>query len=258
MNILAIGDIVGASGRDYLLANLWAYRTAEKIDLVVANGENVCMGHGNGIDPESAQALLAAGVDVITGGNHSFRRFDYYTALDDTAVLLRPANFPAEAPGCGDCIVNAGGARVLVMNVMGTMFTQSLACPFETVEKILARRAGMYDVAVLDIHAEGTSEKAAIARYFDGKIAVMFGTHTHVQTADARILPKGSGFLTDLGMTGPTESILGVSVDVIIKQMKSKLPGKYTLAEGNVEAQGAFYRLNAQNTQIEMVENIKF
>lgn len=258
MNILVIGDIVGTNGRDYLLQNLWRYRQQNSIDLVIANGENVCTGSGNGIDPDSASALLSAGVDVLTGGNHSFRRFDFYNTLDDTACILRPANYPADAPGCGDCIVEAGGMRFLVMNVMGTMYTQSLACPFETIDRILARRVGTYDVAVLDIHAEATAEKAAIAHYFDGRIHVIFGTHTHVQTNDAQILPKGSGFITDVGMTGPIHSVLGITVDVAIRQMKSKLPTKFVLADGKVEAQGAVYRLNAQNTRIEMVENVKF
>lgn len=258
MNILAIGDIVGTNGRDYLVQNLWAYRRAHNIGLVIANGENVCTGSGNGIDPDSADMLLSAGVDVLTGGNHSFRRFDFYNMLDDTACILRPANYPAEAPGCGDCVIEAEGIRFLIMNVMGTMYTQSLACPFETVERILARRSGEYDVAILDIHAEATAEKAALAYYFDGRIHAIFGTHTHVQTNDAQILPKGTGFLTDLGMTGPIRSVLGITTDVAIKQMKSKLPTKFVLAGGKVEAQGAIYRLNAQNRRIEMVENVKF
>ena len=258
MNILAIGDIVGKNGRDYLVQNLWKYRQANQIGLVVANGENVCTGSGNGIDPESASALLSAGVDVLTGGNHTFRRFDFYNMLDDCSHVLRPANYPADAPGCGDCVIEVEGVRVLVMNVMGTMYTQSLTCPFETVDRILARRAGEYEIAVLDIHAEATAEKAALAYYFDGRIHAIFGTHTHVQTNDAQILPKGTGFLTDLGMTGPVHSVLGITTDVAIRQMKSKLPTKFVLADGKVEAQGAIYRLNAQNTRIEMVENVKF
>lgn len=258
MNILVIGDIVGTNGRDYLLQNLWRYRQSHNIELVVANGENVCTGSGNGIDPDSASALLAAGVDVLTGGNHSFRRFDFYTTLDDNACVLRPANYPSDAPGFGDCVITAGGVRFLVMNVMGTMYTQSLACPFETIDRILTRRAGEYDVAILDIHAEATAEKAALAHYFDGRIHAIFGTHTHVQTADAQILPKGTGFITDVGMTGPVHSVLGITVDVAIRQMKSKLPTKFVLADGKVEAQGAIYRLNAQNTRIEMVESVKF
>lgn len=261
MKILAIGDIVGESGRDYLCARLWAYRRAHDIDLVVANGENVRMGEGNGIDPASAEVLLAAGVDVLTGGNHTFRRSDYYAALDDSRVLLRPANYPSAAPGYGDTIVEAAGARVLVMNVMGTMFLESLACPFETVDKILARRAGEYDVAVLDVHAEATSEKAALARYFDGRVQVVFGTHTHVQTNDACVLPQGTGFLTDLGMTGPTESILGVDAAVIIEMMRSKLHKKFTLSAGKVEAQGAVFTVAVQNgvmARTIIVENVKF
>ncbi len=261
MKILALGDIVGASGRDYLLANLWAYRTANDVDLVIANGENVCMGHGNGIDPESAAVLLAGGVDVITGGNHTFRRNDYHTMLDDNPCLLRPANYPSAVPGYGDTVVESAGVRVLVINVMGTMFTEALACPFETVDKILARRAGTYDVAVMDIHAEATSEKAALARYFDGRIAVLYGTHTHVQTNDARILPNGSGFLTDLGMTGPTDSVLGVTTENIITMMRTKLHTKFTLAAGAVEAQGALFTLSVQNgtkTGVTTVQNVKF
>ncbi|MGM9637406.1 MAG: YmdB family metallophosphoesterase [Eubacteriales bacterium] len=250
--ILCLGDVVGPEAVDCLSKNLWNIRREFGADLVVANGENADI--GNGITAASAQTLLSAGVDVITSGNHIWQKKDMRTFLDESDLILRPANYPDCNPGKGYTLVDAGGARVLVMNVQGTVFMEALSDPFGCVEKILDANRGRYDYAVLDIHAEATSEKIAIARYFDGRIHVVVGTHTHVQTADEQILPGGTGYITDLGMCGSQNGILGVATDSILARLRYKMPVKFDLAKGNVKIRGCLFGINAQNNRVEFVE----
>lgn len=254
--VLCLGDVVGPEGVAYLRGHLWEVRKEYGIDLAVVNGENA--DPGNGISAASADLLLAAGADVITSGNHIWQKKDMRDYLDNSEFILRPANYPDLNPGKGYALIDAGGARVLVMNVQGTAFMEPLADPFETVEKILARTAGKYDYAVLDVHAEATSEKLALGRYFDGRIQVIVGTHTHVATADERILPGGSGYVTDLGMCGSENGILGVATDCILERMRFKMPVKFLLAEGNVRAHGCVFGINAQNMCVNFVKRVEF
>ena len=188
MKILALGDVVGRKAVSYLSDNLWNIRKKYNADLVVVNGENASDVYG--IDTEDAKAILLAGADIITLGNHAFGRKNIFTLLSDSDSIIRPANYPPFTPGSGYTIANICGWRVLCINVSGTAFMNALACPFATVDKILEREKGAYDIALMDIHAESTSEKIALGRYFDGRIQVIFGTHTHVQTADEQILPR--------------------------------------------------------------------
>ena len=192
--------------------------------------------------------LLRSGADVITGGNHSLQNPASHALLDSVAEVLRPVNFPDEMSGHGYTVVDTVKGRVLVINVLGTVTLEPLACPFDTVERILKREEGNYDIAVLDVHAEATSEKAALARYFDSRIQVVFGTHTHVQTADARILPKGTGFITDLGMCGPVDSVLGVRSDIIIDRLRTHMPRVFEYADGVCEATGAIFTVENGKT----------
>ena len=245
---------MGNGGVEHLCSRLRRFKRENVIDLAVVNGENSAK--GNGIDPYSAQALLDAGADVLTTGNHVFRINAFYDYLENERFVVRPLNFPSSAPGRGAVIVDLGMSRVLIMNVMGTVGLEPLGCPFEAVESALEENKGVYDVSVLDIHAEATSEKAAIARYFDGRINVVFGTHTHVQTADARILPKGTGFITDLGMCGPTDSILGVKSEIIIDKLRSHMPKKFEFAGGETEATGAIFTLDSG--KVTKVETVRF
>ena len=245
---------MGNGGVEHLCSRLRRFKRENVIDLAVVNGENSAK--GNGIDPYSAQALLDAGADVLTTGNHVFRINAFYDYLENERFVVRPLNFPSSAPGRGAVIVDLGMSRVLIMNVMGTVGLEPLGCPFEAVERALEENKGVYDVSVLDIHAEATSEKAAIARYFDGRINVVFGTHTHVQTADARILPKGTGFITDLGMCGPTDSILGVKSEIIIDKLRSHMPKKFEFAGGETEATGAIFTLDSG--KVTKVETVRF
>ena len=245
---------MGNGGVEHLCSRLRRFKRENGIDLTVVNGENSAK--GNGIDPYSAEALLDAGADVLTTGNHVFRINAFYDYLENERFVVRPLNFPSSAPGRGATIVDLGMSRVLIMNVMGTVGLEPLGCPFEAVERALEENKGGYDVSVLDIHAEATSEKAAIARYFDGRINVVFGTHTHVQTADARILPKGTGFITDLGMCGPTDSILGVKSEIIIDKLRSHMPKKFEFAGGETEATGAIFTLDSG--KVTKVETVRF
>ena len=245
MRFLVLGDVVGRTAVEYLSKNLWRYRNENKIDLVIANGENASDIHG--ISVTEAEALFDAGVDILTGGNHSFRRRDIHQYMENSERIIRPANYPANAPGQGYTVTNINGYRVLIMNALGTTFMEPLACPFETIEKILSREEGKYDISVLDIHAEATSEKIAIGYYFDGKIDLIFGTHTHVATADEKTLPLGTAYITDIGMTGPKISILGAKVEEIVRKLKDKMPTQITVADGEIEARGIIFDTDAKS-----------
>ena len=241
MKILALGDIVSPGSVEGLKNMLWNYRKSEGIDFVVANGENAS--RGNGLEADAAQQLLDYGVDVITGGNHIWQKNSLRPFLDSCRNIVRPMNFPGCCAGNGYTILDCNGVRILVMNVSGTVFMESLDCPFNAVERCLDAQKGKYDVSILDVHAEATGEKYALARYFDGKIDVVFGTHTHVPTADEQILPNGTAYITDLGMCGPKNSILGVKSEIIIEKMRTKMPLRFDFADGEIEYNGVIVDL---------------
>ena len=257
MKILAIGDVVGEQTLDYLRRTLPHARRTLGADLVIANGENVCDIHG--LSPKCAQALFDAGVDFITSGNHIFDRRDTHQLLEDATRIIRPCNYPPECPGEGaKLITSADGWQILVVNVSGVAFMDALGNPYTAVQHALDSHRGRYDLAVLDIHAEATSEKIALARCFDGKFAAIFGTHTHVQTNDAQILPGGTGYLTDLGMTGPTGGILGVKAEDVIFRARTHLPRRFTVADGPVAACGALFEVVPSSGKCVAVQTVKF
>ena len=256
MKILAIGDVVGVKAVAYLKEKLWEKRRSLEADFVIANGENASDIHG--ICVSDAEDLLSAGVDMITLGNHAFGRRDICGMLSDSESIIRPANYPPMVPGSGASVLNICGWRILCMNVLGTAFMESLACPFATIERILAREQGNYDISILDIHAESTSEKLAIGRYFDGKINVMFGTHTHVTTADEQILPKGSGYITDIGMSGPTNGIIGSDAQGVIERMRTKIPVHFKVADGPIEINGTLFTIDTDKGRVTDIQRIKF
>lgn len=255
MKILALGDIVSPMAVEGLKTKLWDYRKNEKIDFVVANGENASK--GNGLEADAAQALLDYGVDVITGGNHIWQKNSLRQFLESSKNIVRPMNFSGECAGNGYTIADCNGYRVLVMNVSGTVFMESLDCPFRSVEKCLESQTGKYDVSLLDIHAEATGEKYALARYFDGRISGIFGTHTHVQTADEQILPNGTAYITDLGMCGPKNSILGVKSEIIIEKMRTKMPVRFEFADGDIEYNGVIFEFDTWGNQEIKAKTIK-
>ncbi len=248
MKILAIGDIVGKCGQEFIQKRLWSIRERLGADFVIANGENAAA--GNGLDVKTAQLLFVSGVDVITSGNHIFRRNEIYSYLDNNEKVLRPANYPPSCPGSGYCIVNAQGVRILVMNFLGNVYLESLENPLVTAKRILEREDGNYDIAVADIHAEATSEKYAFGYNFDGKINIIFGTHTHVQTNDARVLPCGTGYITDLGMTGPYDSILGVKKEIIIEKFLTKMPSRFDEATGETLFNAALFEIDTSSKKV--------
>ena len=258
LKILVIGDLTSPVGLEHLKNNLWKTREALGIDLTVVNAENASF--VTGIGPADADALFAAGADVITGGNHTMQNKLVYSYLDGDKNILRPINFPAEAAGRGWCIAEAkNGYRALVINAMGTVHIEpQLDSPYSHIDRALRENAGRYDVALLDFHAEATGEKGAIAYNYDGRISVIFGTHTHVPTADIRILPGGSGFITDIGMCGESEGILGMDVECVIEKMKTKLPSKFKAASGKAIANAAYFDVDESNGRVREVRRLDF
>ena len=256
MRILAIGDVVGSAAVEYLNRRLWDLRKRERIDFVVANGENAT--DCRGVLPRDADALLDAGVDLITLGNHTYGMRDIYAYLDNATNVIRPANYPPAAPGCGYSVMRVDGERILCINISGRVFMEPLASPFDTVDRILEREKGSYDFALMDIHAEATSEKLALAHYFDGRVAVMFGTHTHVQTADEQILPHGSGYITDLGMCGPENGILGTDKETVIEKFRTMMPARFCVADGETVAHGAIFEVDESSGRVRGVKRIVF
>lgn len=256
MKILALGDVVGRNAVKHLENTLWSKRRELGADLVVVNGENASDLYG--IDECDAKTIISAGADMITLGNHAFGRKNIFTMLSDDERIIRPANYPPMTPGSGYSIINASGWRVLCINVLGTALMESLACPFATVDRILEREKGEYDIALIDVHAESTSEKIALGRYFDGRIQVIFGTHTHVQTADEQILPNGSGYITDIGMTGPINSIIGSDIRTVTERFRTKIGSRLTVADGEVMACGALFEVDINSKKAVSVKRICF
>jgi metallophosphoesterase (TIGR00282 family) len=232
MNVLFFGDVCGKPGRRGLAEALPRLRDRYRSDLVIANGENAA--GGVGITERTANDLFDAGVDVITTGNHVYRHREVYGFLDSTERIIRPANYPAANPGRGHTILEAGGRRVVVINLSGVVMLKVARSPFIEVDGILDRIAGDFDVAVVDFHAEITSEKVAMGWYLDGRVAAVIGTHTHVPTADGRVLPAGTAHISDVGMTGSRNGVLGARRDQVLEAFITQMPVRFDGAEGDV------------------------
>lgn len=243
MKILACGDVVGTHGTEFIRKNLWSIRKEHGIQMTVLNGENASK--GNGLSKDTAEILFMSGVDVITGGNHIWHRPDTKSFIDDEEYLLRPANYPSDCPGSGACVFTTEGVRVLVINVLGNVYmNDSFDCPFKTVDRLFDRYKGEYDISIIDFHAEATSEKIAFGRYFDGRAGGIFGTHTHVQTNDIRVFSGGTGYVTDVGMTGVYDSVLGVKYECVIEKFLKKMPVKFEEPEGKVIFNGCVFDID--------------
>lgn len=252
MKILILGDVVGKPATENFGARLAAFRKENPVDAVIVNGENACLGSGNGISKEAAELLLTGGADIITGGNHSFRQKNMLDYLDTCQNIIRPANLPSASPGNGYVITDFCGRRVLIMNLLGRIYMDPCDCPFAAGDKILQTQKGNYDIAVLDIHAEATSEKWAIADYFSDRVQIIYGTHTHVPTADEQILPSGCAYITDIGMCGPVHSALGVKTEIIVKRMRTALHERFELSDNPVQYQGVLVTLNGFDKVIDI------
>jgi len=240
MRILFFGDIVGKPGRQALKELLPALRREHAADVVIANGENAS--GGIGLTAETLRELLGMGIDILTTGNHVWKHRDLYGVLDKEPRLLRPANYPAGAPGRGLGVYDLpGGYRLAVLNLCGTTYMDPLDCPFRTAETLLARleaEEGHPVVRLVDFHAEATSEKKALGWFLDGRVSAVIGTHTHVQTADAMLLPGGTGYLTDAGMCGVEASVLGMDHKVIVDRFLTRLPQRFRPATGRGSLNG--------------------
>ncbi len=240
MRVLFIGDVVGSPGRRAVRETLPALRERHAPDLVVVNGENSA--GGMGITERTANDLFAAGADVITTGNHVYRHREAYEFIDRCERLVRPANYPAGNPGRGHIVVEAAGRRVAVINLSGYIRLTVARTPFDAVDAILERLDA--DVVVVDFHAEVSSEKVAMGWHLDGRVAAVFGTHTHVPTADGRVLPGGTAFISDVGMTGARTSVLGVKPEQVLRQMITQMPTRFETAEEDVWLMGALADVN--------------
>ncbi|MDD5108331.1 MAG: TIGR00282 family metallophosphoesterase [Candidatus Omnitrophica bacterium] len=243
MNILFIGDIVGSPGREAIKKLVVPLRQELKIDFVIANAENAS--GGSGITAKVADELFTSGVDVLTSGDHIWKRPEIFELINREKRILRPLNFPSGAPGSGAAVFIAkNGQKVGVINVNGRVFMEALECPFKTTLKACQELSVETKIIIVDIHAEATSEKVALGWYLDGKVSAILGTHTHIQTADDKILPKGTAYLTDAGMTGPYDSVIGRRVEDVLTRFLSSIPVKFEVAQENIQLHGALIEIN--------------
>jgi len=246
ITILALGDVIGKPGRKALAAHLSSIVQEIRADFVLVNGENAS--GGLGLRPKEADELLAAGASVLTTGNHIWRHKEIRSYLDDSDRVIRPANYPWQAPGRGWCVAStSSGAELGVLNLQGLLFMDALDCPFVTSERAVQELQRKTKLILVDFHAEATSEKRAMGHYLDGKVTAVFGTHTHIPTADAEVMPGGTGYLTDLGMCGPTDSVIGVRKQPAIERFITKLPTPFQVASDRIQLQGAIIRADASS-----------
>ena len=252
-HVLAVGDVVGEEGLHHLRRHLRQVKKLKDIAFTVVNGENIA---GNGLTADQAEDLFAAGADVITLGNHTWGKVQIADYLEDNPYILRPANYTARAPGRGWGVYDCGRIRIAVMNLIGRCGLDSNADnPFLTADRLL-RQEEKPTFTLVDFHAEATSEKLAMAYYLDGRVSALWGTHTHVPTADGRVFPKGTGYITDLGMTGPVESVLGIRPEQSVETFLGGLPGRYRVAGGACKMEGAIFTLESDTGLCVAVERI--
>lgn len=253
MRILAVGDVTGKAGCEYLREVLPSLKKEKRADFCIVNGENSAP--YNGIVKDTAESILSSGADVITLGNHSFRHREFYDYLDNSESVIRPANFKNSVPGKGFLISDLGKYSVLTISLQGTMYMDSIDNPFFTIDKILEDNKSA-KIIIVDFHAETTSEKRAMGFYLDGRVSAVFGTHTHVQTADEQILENGTGYITDVGMTGPKDSVLGVDPKIIIEKFKYNMPQRFECKEGACMLCGIIFDIDEKTGKTISVERI--
>lgn len=254
LKILFVGDIFGEPGRRALERLLPRLREEMAVDLVVANGENAA--GGLGLTARLARDLWGCGVDVITTGNHVWKQRDLLPVLDEENRLLRPANFPPKVPGHGQVILEAAGVKIGVVNLQGRVYMNELDDPFRCLDELLAGPLANADCVVVDMHAEASSEKQALAWYVDGRAAAVVGTHTHVQTADEKILPGGTAYISDLGLTGPHRSVIGMDPKAAIKRFLTQQPMRFKVAKGDARLQGALVEIDRETGLAHSIKRI--
>ena len=255
MNILVIGDIVGKPGRRALKGLLRGLQKGYDIHFTIANAENAA--GGRGINQDVFREIIDAGVDVCTMGNHVWDNRDIFTFIDDEPRIVRPANYPGDCPGQGFHVYTAGfNKKVAVVNVSGRVFLGALDCPFQTMESILIELQGKTDLIIVDFHGEATSEKLAFAYCFAGRVDAVLGTHTHIMTADERIMSGDTAYITDLGMTGPVDSILGMEKEQVIQRFLTQRPVRFEVAKGAAQLQGVVLNFDEDADRIMGIERI--
>lgn len=256
MRVLLIGDIVGSPGRDAVKKIIPGLRARLSIDFVIANAENIA--GGSGITPDTAEELLKNKVDVLTSGDHIWKKKDIYQMLAADNRILRPANYPEACPGRGAIILNtASGKKIGILNLLGRVFMDPIDCPFIIAEKEIKKMREVTPLLCVDIHAEATSEKIALGRFLDGRVSVVFGTHTHVQTADEKILPDGTAYITDVGMTGAQDSIIGRRHEPIVEHFLTSMPKKFELADKDVELQAVLVEIDERSGRALYIQRIR-
>ena len=255
MKILCIGDVCGSCGCNTLRKLLPALKLKHNIDLCIVNGEN---SHDkNGIVKQTSDDIFVSGADIITTGNHVFRRKEFYEVLDNNDCVIRPANYTEKAHGKGYTVYDMGRVQVGVINLLGFLYVSAPINPFSIVDKIVydLKSQGV-KIIILDFHAEATSEKRAMGFYLDGRVSAMFGTHTHIQTSDAQILPKGTGYITDVGMTGAHQSVLGIAPEIAIAKVKDMLPAPFEFANGESILCGVIFDIDEKTGKCNDVQSI--
>jgi 2',3'-cyclic-nucleotide 2'-phosphodiesterase len=257
MRVLILGDVVGRPARRAIRELVPSLIESEKIDLAIANAENAA--GGIGVDLKSANELLSSGLHVLTSGNHIWKKREIYRYLDEHSELIRPANYPEGAPGRGWCAWQGeNGLRALVINVQGRVFMPNhVEDPFRTVDAICRERGRHSPIVIVDMHAEATSEKTAMGWHLDGRASIVYGTHTHVQTADDRILPGGTAYITDVGMCGPLDSVIGMEKEAVIKGFLSQLPRQFEVAQDNVVLQGIIVNVDDDSGRAREIRRLR-
>ena len=254
LTLLCFGDIVGRPGRQGVLAGIKRLQAKYRSAFVVANAENAA--GGSGVSRSVTQKLFVGGVHVITTGDHFFRNKEFASVLDEERIL-RPANFPQTALGRGWGVYQAGEKKIGVINLMGRIFMEPHRCPFETVDAILPRIREQTSLIVVDMHAEATSEKVAMGWHLAGRVSLVFGTHTHIQTADERILPGGTAYITDVGMTGPYDSVIGREKLPVLQKLRTGMPARFDVAKEDVRACGVAVGLDTETGQATSIERFQ-
>ena len=255
MKILCVGDIVGSPGCEMVYSQLKYIASEYDINFVIANGENAAT--GNGITAEKAEKLYECGVDVITLGNHGFTKAEAGQLMNDGFPMIRPINYPSVAPGKGYIIKKCCNKNIAVINALGRVFLNPIDSPFDAVMRCVEEIKDIADIIIVDFHAEATSEKAAMAWYLDGKVTAVYGTHTHVQTADERLLPCGTAFITDIGMTGPYNSVLGVDKDASVSRFLTLMNKRYKVADGNCVLYGIIIDIDDSSNKAVSIRRLK-
>lgn len=254
MRILAVGDINAADGREFVYNHLGKLRSMYNIDFCIVNGENAA--EPNGITRDIARSLIQCGADVITMGNHTFDNKESAAVLEENENVIRPLNYPPETEGSGICVTDLGNVRIGVINLIGRVSMSPVDCPFRTAERALEKIDA--DIIIVDMHAEATSEKVALANFLDGRVSAVFGTHTHVQTADERILPNGTGYITDLGMTGVEDSVIGVKKEIIIGHFLNPIKRcRFEKAQGTVWFHACIFDIDEKTGKTTAVERLR-